>query len=153
MAASFGGLVAFLPGAHPEDVVGMVLIDTMFPDELRLDRFLPRDYRFVYYNRDDKCCTVGADLPVRPDQLATARHRQGAGDPGRLPRLRAGAAQPERLRVTRVRRPHPRRTKRPTSTGSLPESSWVDAPHFMEPVVPDVIADAVREVNDLAGGN
>ena len=28
---------------------------------------------------------------------------------------------------------------------------WVDAPHFMEPAVPDVIADAVREVNHLAG--
>ena len=28
---------------------------------------------------------------------------------------------------------------------------WVDAPHFMEPVVPDVIAGAVREVAGLAG--
>ena len=41
MAASFGGLVAtaYL-NAHPGDVAGMVLIDTMFPDELRLDRYL-----------------------------------------------------------------------------------------------------------------
>ena len=36
MAASFGGLVATqFMNAHPDDVVGMVLIDTMFPDELR----------------------------------------------------------------------------------------------------------------------
>ena len=59
MAASFGGLVAtqYLT-AHPDDVVGMVLIDTMFPDELRLDPFIPREFRFEYYRKDDRCCSV-----------------------------------------------------------------------------------------------
>ena len=38
----------FVPcGAHPEDVVGMVLIDTMFPDELRLDHSWRASTRFL----------------------------------------------------------------------------------------------------------
>ena len=152
MAASFGGLVAssYL-GAHPEDVVGMVLIDTMFPDELRLDRFLAREYRFVYYNRDDKCCTVERisqfalisslqrDIGKEPEipviYLASEQEPRNQND-FESPAYDAHILDAQKAYVDRF------------SPGIL---QWVDAPHFMEPAVPDVIADAVREVNHLAG--
>lgn len=154
MAASFGGLVAssYL-GAHPEDVVGMVLIDTMFPDELRLDRFLPREYRFVHYNREDKCCTlerisqfalisslqrdIGKEPQIPVIYLASEQEPRNQND-FESPTYDAHILDAQAAYVDRF------------SPGIL---RWVDAPHFMEPVVPDVIADAVREVNHLAGGS
>ena len=36
----------------------MVLIDTMFPDELGLDRYLDPEVRFIAYREDDACCTL-----------------------------------------------------------------------------------------------
>jgi pimeloyl-ACP methyl ester carboxylesterase len=45
LGASFGGLLAYLyANLHPDEVVGMVLLDAAFPDELRLERlFKPQD--------------------------------------------------------------------------------------------------------------
>jgi pimeloyl-ACP methyl ester carboxylesterase len=151
MAASFGGLVAtaYL-NAHPGDVAGMVLIDTMFPDELRLDRYLPRDYRFVYYNRDDKCCTQ-----ERISQFALITSLQpDIGNEPAIPVIYLASEQEPRdqndfespaydARILGAQRAYVDRF----SPGIL---RWVDAPHFMEPVVPDVIARAVREVDELA---
>jgi pimeloyl-ACP methyl ester carboxylesterase len=151
MAASFGGLVAssFL-AAHPDDVVGMVLIDTMFPDELRLDRFLPPAYRFATFTHDDKCCTL-----ERISQFALISSLQGdIGHEPPIPVVYLASEQEPRdqkdyespaydSRILDAQRAYVDRF----SPGIL---RWVDAPHFMEPVVPDVIADAVREVHELA---
>lgn len=55
LGASFGGLLAYLyANAHPEEVVGMVLLDSAFPDELRLERlFKPQD-RMEASSADDE---------------------------------------------------------------------------------------------------
>ena len=151
MAASFGGLVAsaYLQ-EHPDDVVGMVLIDTMFPDELRLDRYIPRDFRFVYYRQDDKCCTleriaqfdlirslqdaIGKEPDIPVIYLASEQEPR-TENPYESPEYDARILDAQAAYVDRF------------SPGIL---RWVDAPHFMEPVVPDVIADAVREVDALS---
>jgi pimeloyl-ACP methyl ester carboxylesterase len=151
MAASFGGLVAsqYL-AAHPDDVVGMVLIDTMFPDELRLDPFIAREYRFGYYRKDDKCCSVERiaqyDLvkglqrsigrePHIPVIYLASQQQPRTDNPFGSPKYDARILDALAAYVDRF------------SPGIL---RWVDAPHFMEPVVPEVIADAVREVDALA---
>ena len=151
MAASFGGLVAHAYlNEHPDDVVGMVLIDTMFPDELALDRLLPRDARFVYYNKDDKCCTlerisqfalikslrphIGKEPAIPAIYLASEQERRDQND-YESPEYDARVLDAQAEYVDRF------------SPGIL---RWVDAPHFMEPLVPEVIADAVREVDELA---
>ena len=42
VGASFGGMLAYLyANEHPDDVVGMVLLDSMFPDELAVGAPLP----------------------------------------------------------------------------------------------------------------
>ena len=41
LGASFGGLLSYLyANTYPDEVVGMVLLDSMFPDELSLDAAL-----------------------------------------------------------------------------------------------------------------
>ncbi|NPC41706.1 alpha/beta fold hydrolase [Nocardioides sp. zg-1230] len=150
LAGSFGGLVAtaYLE-KHPDDVVGMALVDTMFPDELRLDPFLPREFRFLYFDKDDKCCTV-----ERISQYALIRSLQkGIGEEPDIPVVYLASEQEPRdqnnfespkydARILDAQAAYVDRF----APGVL---RWVDAPHWMEPVVPDVVADAVREVDAL----
>lgn len=150
-AGSFGGLVAsaYLK-AHPEDVKGMVLVDAMFPDELELDRYLPRRYTFKHFTKEDKCCTV-----ERISQYDLIRSVQSTiGKEPEIPVVYLASRQEPRnensfespeydARILEAQAAYVERF----SPGIL---RWVDAPHFMEPVVPDVIADAVREVGRLA---
>lgn len=150
LAASFGGLVAHAyMKEHPKDAVGMVLIDTMFPDELKLDRYLPRDSRYKYFTKDDKCCTL-----ERISQYDLIRSLQPTiGKEPRIPVVYLASKQEPRnennyespefdARILDAQAAYVDRF----TPGVL---QWVDAPHFMEPVVPDVIADAVREVDRL----
>ena len=44
--------------AHPDDVTGVLFVDAMFPDELGLDRYLPRQHTFKHFDKEDKCCTL-----------------------------------------------------------------------------------------------
>ena len=153
-AGSFGGLVAsaYLQ-AHPDDVTGVVFVDAMFPDELGLDRYLPRQHTFKHFDREDKCCTVerisqldlirslqptiGREPDIPAIYLAAKwqpRTVNDYGSPGYDARiLDAQAAFVDRF-----------------SPGIL---RWVEAPHFMEPVVPDVIANAIRELGRLASAS
>jgi pimeloyl-ACP methyl ester carboxylesterase len=151
MAASFGGLVAHAYlNKHRDDVIGMVLIDTMFPDELALDRFLPRDARFVYYNKDDKCCTL-----ERISQFALIKSlRPHIGKEPAIPAIYL-ASEHEPRDQNDYESPEYDARILVAQAGYVDRFSpgilrWVDAPHFMEPVVPEVIADAVREVDKLA---
>jgi pimeloyl-ACP methyl ester carboxylesterase len=154
LAASFGGLVAHAyMKEHPKDAVGMVLIDTMFPDELKLDRYLPRDARFKYFTKDDKCCTleriaqydlirsvqptIGKEPHIPVVYLASKQEPRNENN-YESPEYDARILDAQAAYVDRF------------SPGIL---QWVDAPHFMEPIVPDVIADAVREVDQLASSD
>jgi pimeloyl-ACP methyl ester carboxylesterase len=68
LAASFGGLVADIYAAtHPDEVVGMVQLDTGIPDEIDLEYLFPKDERF----RHEKHGFFGwADLEEQIDEFA-----------------------------------------------------------------------------------
>ena len=55
LGASFGGLLAYLyANTYPNEVVGMVLLDSMFPDELALDPlFKPADRYRAFSAKDE----------------------------------------------------------------------------------------------------
>ena len=153
-AGSFGGLVAsaYLK-AHPDDVIGVVFVDAMFPDELGLDRYLPRKHTFKHFDKEDKCCTVerisqfdlirslqptiGREPDIPAIYLAAKWQPRTVNDYG-SPAYDARILGAQAAFVDRF------------SPGIL---RWVEAPHFMEPVVPDVIANAIREVGRLAPAN
>ncbi len=152
LGASFGGMLSYLyANEHPNDVVGMVLLDAMFPDELSLEHmFAPKD-RYVAFSKDDeqnslerishfKCLKAGQSyIGKEPDIPVTylASDAEGYEDndfgiPGYDRRiLEVQAAYVDRF-----------------SPGVLIR---VDAPHFMEPAVPQEIAQTVRDVIARAG--
>ena len=151
MAASFGGLLAYsYLNHHPDQVVGMVLLDTMYPDELKLDRYVKRRYRFVHFAEEDACCSlernahydmirdlqrfIGKEPDVPVTYLASAQEPPNQNDYG-SPEFDARVLEARAAYVDRF------------SPGRLIE---LDSPHFMEPVVPREIAEAVREVAALA---
>ena len=151
MAASFGGLLAYsYLNHHPDDVVGMVLIDAMFPDELALDRYLPQRYRFVAYAKEDSCCSLER-IPQHPMVRDLQRY---IGEEPDIPVIYL-ASKLEPRDVNDYGSPEYDRRVLTAQADYVDRFSpgkvrWVDAPHFMEPVVPDEIADAVREVATMA---
>jgi pimeloyl-ACP methyl ester carboxylesterase len=150
LGASFGGLLAYLyANEHPDDVTGMVLLDAMFPDELPLDRYWPRDDRYKAFDRED-----------REDSLERISHwrtlKEAARFIGHEPaipvtylasqqEMRNTSGIPEYdTRILGVQEAFVARFSPGTHV-------WIDAPHFMEPAIPGVIAEAVRSVAAAAG--
>ena len=153
-AGSFGGLVATAyMKEHPDDVTGVVFVDAMFPDELGLDRYLPRKHTFKHFDKEDKCCTVerisqfdlirslqptiGREPDIPAIYLASKWEPRTLNDYG-SPEYDARILDAQTAFVDRF------------SPGIL---RWIEAPHFMEPVVPDVIAHTIREVDSLSSAN
>jgi pimeloyl-ACP methyl ester carboxylesterase len=141
MAASFGGLVAYdYLNHHPDQVAGLGF----------RDRYLPRDATFRYYKHDDMCCTlerisqyllinglqkyIGHEPAVPMIYLASKQEPRDQND-FQSPQYDARIIKAQKAFVHRF------------SPGRF---EWVDAPHFMEPWIPDQIAKAVRQVAALA---
>lgn len=149
LGASFGGLLSYLyANEHPDDVAGMVLLDAMFPDDLRLDPLWPREDWYQSFHTEDQCCTV-----ERVSHWKVLKKSQAfIGREPAIPVIYLTAEQDPRNQtgieaydavVLDVLAGYVNRF-------SPGEIRSVDAPHFMEPIVPDEIADAVLDVVDRA---
>lgn len=152
LGASFGGALAYLyANEHTDDVVGMVLLDAMFPDELSLEHLFPPADRQVAYSKDDeqnglerisafKVLKAGQSfIGKEPDIPVTylASDTEGYEDND------FGIPEYDK-RIQRVQAAYVDRF----SPGTLIR---VDAPHFMEPAIPREIAQALRDVIAQAG--
>lgn len=152
LGASFGGLLAYLyANTHPEDVVGMVLIDSMIPDRLSLDAFFPPEKRFEAFDAEDESETaerishfkvlsaaqsyVGQEPAIPVTYLNSLSDGYGASETGvpKYDELIVG------LLEAYVERFAP---------GTLIQ---VDSPHFMEAAIPDQFVEALGQVIDEAG--
>ncbi len=151
LGASFGGLLAYLyANTYPDEVVGMVLLDSMFPDEMELDRYLPPGARYEASDADDECCSLERISHYKTMRAAT----EHIGKEPEIPVIYLASEQepwdeqglgPEYdSRVLALLNAYVGRF----SPGKL---VWVDAPHFMEPAVPDEIATALHDVIADAG--
>jgi pimeloyl-ACP methyl ester carboxylesterase len=59
LGASFGGLLSYLyANRYPDDVVGMVLLDASFPDDLKLDYLWPPGQRYKADSASDQRASV-----------------------------------------------------------------------------------------------
>jgi pimeloyl-ACP methyl ester carboxylesterase len=144
LGASLGGLIAQMYAAvHPRDVAGMVLLDAVLPGDLDIDRRLaPKDQRPSPddWKRTTEYFDVAATLR-EAHAIAARRSRIPvtylAADPVQVPpgwparRFRRAVRREQRAFVGRF------------SRGRL---AIVDAPHYMEPVIPERIAREVRRV-------
>jgi pimeloyl-ACP methyl ester carboxylesterase len=150
IGASVGGLLAYLyTNTYPDDVVGMVLLDSMFPDELSLEGLFPPDQRYEALGELDE---VTLERLNRYELLVAANEFVGA-EPA-IPVIYLAAAQ-EPWNVLGV--PEYDAVILDLQEGfverfSPGELRWVDAPHMMVIVAADEIADATRDVIALAAG-
>lgn len=149
LGASFGGLLSYLyMSEHPDDVVGMVLLDSPIPDELSLEHLVPAKDRYKALDEEDEKESLERISHYRVFKAA-AKH---IGKEPDIPvTFLASTQEPPsdvnaeydrkylRLRAEYVDR---------FSPGKLVE---VDAPHFMEPAIPKQIADALRAVIKATG--
>jgi pimeloyl-ACP methyl ester carboxylesterase len=148
LGASFGGLPAYLfANRHPDDVVGMVLLDAMFPDDLTLDPLWPEDERYVALDEEDECCTLER---ISHHKVLVASSEYIGQEPD-LPLIYL-ASEDEGLTVDGP----------PEYTDVAPEvlQGYVDrfgpgtlmtvsSPHFMEVAILDRIVDELRKVIEL----
>jgi pimeloyl-ACP methyl ester carboxylesterase len=150
LGASFGGMLAYLyANTYPDEVVGMLLLDSMFPDELSLDYLVPPKDRYKAFDAEDE-----AALERISHYKVLKLGQRYIGKEPKIP-VTYLASIPEGYDTqsfgaeydTKIVQLHQDYVDR-FSPGTLKR---VDAPHFMEPVIPDRIADEVRQVVAAAG--
>jgi len=146
LAASFGGLIADIYAAtYPDEVVGMVQLDCSLPGDVEeIDkRFTPPEER----PRHDEWMTTHEQV----DPLAT--YQQARALEGDLPRIPltflASPDLPPDPEMAAAIRDLQREFVSHFSPGRLIR---LDVPHYMEPVIPDRIAQEVRAVIEAAQG-
>ena len=150
LGASFGGLLAYLyANTSPDDVVGMVLLDSMFPDELKLEPLLEPKNRYAAYDVEDEKSLerishyktlkaaenyIGREPAIPVTYLASIPEGFDQSEYGPEYNTKISAAQ--RAYVARF------------APGNLRR---VPAPHFMEPAIPDTIVKELLAVIAAAG--
>lgn len=146
LGASFGGTLAHVYAAeHPDDVVGLVMLDSMVPDMLDIERYWPvKDERFKSLHRDDMFST-----PERISHWKVLKHgSRYAGDEPAVPLTYALAGQDPwdqsghdewDARIMGIIHGYVDRW----SPGRI---VTLDTPHFMEVEVPEEIAGLVLDV-------
>jgi pimeloyl-ACP methyl ester carboxylesterase len=139
LGSSFGGLIAYIYAVtHPEQVVGMVLLDPSLPDELAriADVVLPPEYRL----RPNEWRSSAEQL----DRLATFRQAEALiGREPPIPVTLLGTSElqiPSDLPVEEITDLTRRLQRDFVDRFGEGELVLVDAPHFMEPAIPDRIA-------------
>ena len=147
VGASFGGLLAYMYAAtYPDDVAGMLLLDGNLPTDPELEAafgfpFLP----------DEWTSTTEQLSRLSTYEEAVALE----GEAPDIPMVYLAVAEPD---------PYPRgaradqlaliNEKREEFVSLFPQGSleMIDAPHYMEPLIPDRIAEEVRVVIDATKG-
>lgn len=145
LGASFGGLLAHIYSAtYPDDVVGIVSLDGLFPGDITLDPLLPEDMR---YDPDEDRDTLEElshyaalheALELSPPDVP---FHYLLAMPSDWPTLGVPAYDEKILDVlAEYVASHPQ--------GSITE---VESPHYMEPAVPDIISEHLNQVIEEAG--
>jgi pimeloyl-ACP methyl ester carboxylesterase len=152
LGASFGGLLAYLyANIHPDEVVGMVLLDSGFPDELRLERlFKPHD-RLKGSSADDERNSLER---ISEYKVYRAAQRYIGKEPA-IPVTYLSSI-PEGFDVNDFGIPEYNRRILGLQKAFVERFSpgryvRVQAPHFMEVVLADRIDDELRRVIAAAG--
>jgi pimeloyl-ACP methyl ester carboxylesterase len=145
LGASFGGLLAHLYSAsYPDDVVGIVSLDGSFPGDITLDPLLPEDMRYdPDEDRDtlEKLSHYAAlheALELSPPDVP---FHYLLAMPTDWPTLGVPAYDDKILDVLAE------------YVASYPQGTMteVESPHYMEPAVPDIIAEHLNQVIEEAG--
>jgi pimeloyl-ACP methyl ester carboxylesterase len=144
LAASFGGVLGYLYlNTYPDDVAGMVQLDAMFPDELFYEHLFPQPERYTAFSKADACCTLERISHYR--MLRTAFRYIGR-EPAVPMTYFYSLQDPREYGIPRYDSIIVDVIKRYVGRFSPGTFIPIDAPHYMEPAIPDEIADALRDV-------
>jgi pimeloyl-ACP methyl ester carboxylesterase len=140
LAASFGGLIAYRYAVvHPEDVVGMVLLDANLPGDVAVDEEFggeppPDDWKQTLEHIDIPATYDEAlQLPTRSLDMVVTYIASTEVPP--VPEYIKGLRDMQNDFLERF------------TEGHFVQAA---APHFMEPAIPEQIAEEVRAVAELA---
>lgn len=147
LGASFGGLVAEVYASeNPDDVVGMLLLDAGFPDELDLERFFPEDERLGHGKNNP--VSGWADTHELIDEFAAYQDAQEAVPrTPRIPMTYLLADPPSYDGTAPYMEAFPEELKEFADRYSPGVVKKVASDHFMEAAIPDRI---VTELEALA---
>jgi pimeloyl-ACP methyl ester carboxylesterase len=152
LGASFGGLLSDLYAlAYPDEVVGMVLLDSMFPDELSLDPLFPPEDRYDAFDAEDE----NAGLERISHYKAMKAAADQIGDEPAIPVTYLSSI-PEGFDVNDYGIPEYDEQVLGLQQAYVERFSpgtyiRVDSPHFMEAAIPDQVVEALRRVIEEAG--
>lgn len=152
LGASFGGILSYLyANTYPDEVVAMVLLDSMFPDELTLDHLFEPAERIEAFDAEDENNSlerishfkalkasqpyIGKEPAIPVTYLSSIPEGYDV-DPSGPPEYNKKILG---LQKAYVQRFSPGRYLR------------VNAPHFMEPAIPDTITQELQRVIGEAG--
>ena len=152
LGASFGGLLSYLyANEHPDEVAGMVLLDSMFPDELSLDPLFPPGDTYKAFSEEDENDSlerishykvleaaqpyIGKEPAIPVTYLSSIPEGYDVNDYG---------IQEYDDRILGLQKAYAERF----SPGRYVR---VDAPHFMEVAIPDRITRELRRVIAATG--
>ena len=149
LGSSFGGLIAYMYAlTYPDEVVGMVLLDPSLPDELSriADVVLPPDYQLLPNEWRSSVEQI--------DRLATYRQAEALiGKEPPIPVILLGTTTieiPPELPVAEITRLSRQLQQEFVDRFSPGELILVDAPHYMEPAIPDrIVAEVTRLIEEL----
>lgn len=149
LGGSFGGTLASIyANTYPDDVAGMVLIDSMFGDLILAEELEPPETRFEAYHEEDQT------LPERISHFEVLTHAlELAGSEPEIPMtFLASTLEPiETQGSPEWNTAVPGLREAFVARYSPGELIFVDAPHYMEPVIPDQMVDVIRDVVSKAG--
>jgi pimeloyl-ACP methyl ester carboxylesterase len=138
LGASFGGVLAYLyANRHPDDVVGLVLLDAMFPDEMALEERWPPEERYEAFDEQDENELLERISHFKV-MLAAEQH---IGDEPSVPLTYLASLQDRRNEphVPGYNEEIHQLLERFVDRFAPGELVWVDAPHFLEPAAPNEI--------------
>jgi pimeloyl-ACP methyl ester carboxylesterase len=152
LGSSLGGLLAYLyTNLYPEEVVGMVMLDSPIPEELSLEHFFPPDMRFEAFREQEEGSGerisgfsflersqefMGREPAIPVTYFSSIPEGRGAHDFGQDPEYNEVVLDVQKAFVDRF------------SPGTYIR---VDAPHLMEHAIPEQIVEALRNVIAQAG--
>jgi pimeloyl-ACP methyl ester carboxylesterase len=145
LGASFGGLISYMYAAtYPDEVVGMVLLDASLADDIEIDeRFSPKEELKAF-------CEEWKTTTERIDRCATYREAQAlAGKAPAMPVTYLAVKEldlPPSLPVKKMTAAIRRVQRDFVSRFSPGRLVFVDVAHYMEPVIPERIAQEVVRV-------
>jgi pimeloyl-ACP methyl ester carboxylesterase len=149
LGASFGGLLSYLyANTYPDDVVGMVLLDSMYPDALSIEHLSPPEERYKAFDAEDEDASLERISHYKVLKAAQPYIGKEPAIPvtylSSIPESDAVIGKPAydkkalALQRAYVERFSPGRYLR------------VDSPHFMEAAIPDKVVKELRRVIETA---